>query len=178
MSEYSNWQKKMRSLSDKISFDDLCKLFGVDITDDYFDHLFEYSDNFSCDISDCMHEDDNTCPGRKAEQEALYEAMNKYRSAVIEVAQKLFGEHDLSLDEMTSSTFKIVPKTSWRVSADHIRQTINGVGYFGFASVKEFCASGPYTPRSAVLSHLGWISDWPVVYGDGTAKSMIERRMR
>jgi hypothetical protein len=178
MGEHDGWKKKMRSLSNKITFDQLCKMFDVETMDDFQERLLEY-DWFHCDVDGCEHESETSCPGLRGEQEAQDEAIKNYLQAVIAVAEKLFGEHDLLIvPDGNALEYKIVPKTSWKVSADKIRETINGVGYFSFSSVKEFCDSGPYTPRQAVLSHLGWISDWGAVYGDGSAKSMVERRMR
>jgi hypothetical protein len=115
----------------------------------------------------------------EAESDERSEVYNKYIDAVTSVANELYEEHELTLEPIKKDalTYRVVPKNNWRQSLDCIRHTINGVGYFEFSSVKELLLSGPYTPRSAVMQHLHWIIDHPRVYGNGTAKYMVERRM-
>lgn len=101
-------------------------------------------------------------------------------NAVESVAEKLFGEHNLDLDEtrQDSHEFRVKPRKSWRDSANAIRETINGVGYFHFSSLKEFLDSGPYTARAAVLSHLHWVKRHPDVYGGSSPQRLYEQAWR
>jgi len=113
----------------------------------------------------------------EAEEEA--EVWNKFKDAVEFTATDLFHEHDLEVERCEEDgSYRVYPRTSWKATADHIRQTINGVGYFPFAGLRTFLDSGPYTPREAVVGHLHWIKDWPDVYEGTKAWGMVERRMR
>lgn len=114
----------------------------------------------------------------EAEAEEEREAWEKFKDAVEFIARDLFDKHDLVLDARDDDTYHVVPRTSWRVSADHIRETINGVGYFYFAGLREFLNSIPCTPREAVASHMHWVKDWPNVYEGSKAWSLVERRWR
>ena len=114
----------------------------------------------------------------QAEQAYLDEEYSKYRSAAESVANHVFGEHGLALTELKKGGYKIAPETSWRDAAFKIVDTINGVGYFHFSSLKDFLGSGPYTPREAVLSHLGYLKRRSEVYGDPSPERLFERAMR
>jgi len=116
-----------------------------------------------------------------AESDARDEVYGQWYDAVEHAASTLFGEHDLELQPVGSKTpsrphqLKVVPSTSWTSSANKIRETINGVGAFHFNNLQEFLASGPYTARQAVLSHLSWIRRRPDVYGSPSARGLYDR---
>jgi len=117
---------------------------------------------------------------QNAEWEAQKEVFAQWHHAVLRAAEDLFEKHELELvprgkDDLPYE-FKIKPLKSWKDAADQIRETINGVGYFHFYTLKEFLDSGPYTPRQAVLGHLHYIKDYPEVYGTYSARSLYERR--
>jgi hypothetical protein len=109
---------------------------------------------------------------------------------VVAVAESVFGEHKLELVEVKKSKgrgksrrewvegWRVVPRTTWEDAAREIIQTINGVGYFHFGSLKEACASGPYTTRQFVLAHTHWIPSWFEVYGEGKAANHVDRACR
>lgn len=115
---------------------------------------------------------------QKAEEEEEAEAYRSYTNAVMSVANDLFGKHGLDLVLAKNGSYAVAPTESWEKAANDIRETINGVGYFHFNTLKEFLDSGPWTARQAVLEHLHWIKDYPRVYGEGTATSMFDRRLR
>lgn len=62
----------------------------------------------------------------------------------------------------------------WEDAADKIRETINGVGYFTFYSLREFLESGPYTARQAALSHLHCVL--PPPDRDGATAVLLTRQ--
>lgn len=145
---------------DIVDFDRLCRILKVDSLETMWDWWM------SCDLSE--------------EEEG--EAVEVYTASVLTVAERLFAEHKLTLVELKGKyrgwSWRIRPETTWRDAAAELVTTINGVGMFEFRDVREFCRSGPYTPKEAVLNHVGWIKWHPEVYGDGSAKSMVENEMR
>ena len=167
-----------KPISNLISFDRIAKLLDCMTLEQWeelnIDSFLPYEDN------DEMTDEDWQIAG----QEEHDRAWQQYEDAVLSVARQLFGHHRLDLIERTNkklgTVYQVKPQSdaSWIVCAEHIRQTINGVGLFHFCSVKEFLSSGPYTARSAVLEHLGWIPDYYAVYCDGTAKGRVERMIR
>ena len=181
-------KRKAQQVSVTLSIDTLCKLLGVTTLDDYADRLND------CDWGCYVHIRDEALAvgfsdeeadekARDAEDAERGHAWIKYRDAVVYVANKLFGEHGLTLVEKRrpkgeTYEWNVVPLLSWRDAADLIRRTINGVGIFEFTSTREFLASGPYTPKQAVMQHLHWIKRWSDVYGEPKPQAMIERRMR
>jgi hypothetical protein len=185
---------KRQHQSNLITFDYLCKLLDVKTIDEHFDGPFE-SSNANYAYSQAIKEGETEEKAEEISNEIQMdeesEAWRKYRDAVESVAEQAFSEHGLTLLQLEGKphhgwAYRIVLITSrnpditndWSKVADHIRHTINGVGYFGFDSLKEFLDSGPYTPRQAVFSHLHWIKDWFAVYEGGTAKSSLDSKLR
>lgn len=127
---------------------------------------------------------DSVLRERGSEEEALEaesalrdEVYRSWANAVKRAAEQLFGEHGLGLKEMRrrSWEFRVKPDVSWQDAADKICETINGVGYFHFSSLKEFLNSGPYTAREAVLRHLHWIKRYSDVYGGSSPQHLYEQ---
>jgi hypothetical protein len=170
---------KRRLESNTVTFDRLCSLLRVDtwakVEDENIDYYCQWWDKDAT-------EEENF----KVEDEARSDHFRKYHDAVLSVAEELFGTHGLLLIGKLRNgkpvdrpwEFRVQPKVSWDDAADHIRMTINGVGLFEFATLREFLVSGPYTGRRAVLNHLGWLWSWYEVYGEGNSRTRVERRMR
>ena len=181
-------KRKAQQVSVTLSIDTLCKLLGVTTLEDYADKL----DCYNWEAYQHIHgealaaglsEEEADEKARQAEDVERDSACEAYRDAVVYAAEKLFGEHGLTLVEKRrpkgeTYEWNVVPLLSWKAAADLIRRTINGVGIFEFTSTREFLDSGPYTPKQAVMQHLHWIKRWPDVYGEPKPQAMIERRMR
>ena len=167
--------------SDKITIDQLAKLFGLPD----WDKIDEMNQQHYWEVSRGAGDEDAQMEAERAEQDQVY---RNWYDAVEHVAEKLFGEHGLEFLAMKNvrklhqnyrpHSLKIIPSNSWSDAADKIRETINGVGDFHFDSLKEFLASGPYTARQAVLAHLGYIKRYPAVYGGLGAHQMYENAWR
>lgn len=160
--------------SDKITIDQLAQLLDLPSWDDVDElnqqHYWEQARGAESEEEQ-----------EAAEQAARDEVFNQWYDAVERASSILLGEHDLELQPVGSKSqsrpyqLKIVPSTSWSSSADKIRDTINGVGSFHFNSLREFLASGPYTARQAVLSHLSMIKRRPAVYGSASARRLYDQ---
>jgi hypothetical protein len=156
---------------------------GVDTLDKFIDDLsrndltFIYAHKEAIEAGKTEEEAEGFA--MQAEEDEATEAIEKYTKAVMKVVNELYAEHDLELVETDRTCypykFQVVPKVSWRESAKKIIETINGVGMFEFRNVDEFLRSGPYTPRSGVMSHLHWVADHPMVYEGTKASRLIER---
>jgi len=172
--------------TDRIDLNQLAASFKVDTIDAYTERVLENSEAFGYAYQEARREGLSEAAAdeaaEKVEQQEVDEAVYRYMDAVLAVAERLYGEHGLRLDPIGKGRhpfeFRIEPERSWNDAADKIRQTINGVGMFHFQDLKEFLSSGPYSPKQAVLQHLGWIADHPRVYGSGTARSMVDRQLR
>lgn len=164
--------------TDKINIDQLAKMFGLPD----WDKIDEMNQQHYWEMARGAEDEDAQIAAESAAQDEVY---GQWYDAVESVGSQLFGEHGLDLQptgKQGTATrryeFKIVPQKSWNDAADKLRETINGVGYFHFNTLKEFLDSGPYTARSAVLSHLNHIKSYPAVYGSGSAHDMYERAWR
>jgi hypothetical protein len=111
----------------------------------------------------------------RAETKAQDGAFVNYHTALLELAEEMFEHHALTLIPRAGKVgrkkdlpyeFYVRPAVDWNKSANEIRQTINGVGFFHFNSTEEFLKSGPYTARQATLEHLHWMIRWYDVYGE------------
>jgi hypothetical protein len=173
---------KTFKLPTKLTIEDLAKLLGLtewemldELNIDCFGEGLDWSEE---------HEEESL----KIEAERRDEMYRSWHDAVEAVAERLFGEHGLELvpvkfkRKVPPNTrpweYRVVPKTTWEDAAEQIRQTVNGAGPFYFSSLKEFLDSGPYTYRQAALTHIGWIKDYPAVYGDRSAQMQYDSLMR
>jgi len=171
--------------SDVLDLDQIASLLRVTTVDDFtsdLDASETYSIVYREAIRDGASEEEAEAKAQEAEQAELDEYVFKYMDAVVGAADKLFAEHGLVLDPVGEHRhpweYRVEPEKDWEDAADRIRETINGVGYFHFNSLDEFLESGPWTAQEAVLEHLGWIKDWPAVYGEPSAQRIVERSMR
>lgn len=172
-----------------VTVDDLAKQFKVDTLEDFDQQVSEAESSYSYvykeALGEGMSEEEAEQAAMKAEQAERDEAVTKYMDAITAVADDLYGKHGLTLVPIRPRKgasrpyeYKVVPEKSWEDAAGHIMQTINGVGLFEYSDLRDFLRAGPWTAREAVLSHLGWIADWPAVYEGRKARFMVERRMR
>lgn len=120
----------------------------------------------------------------EAERIESEDMFHKWHRAVTVAVGQMFEKHGLALKprrkgEAYPFEYKIVALAGWKDAADKIIDTINGVGYFHFGTVRDFISSGPYrTARQAVLHHVGWIPDHAEVYGTSSARMIYETYLR
>jgi len=112
------------------------------------------------------------------------ETYSRWHTGVRTASEQMFAAHRLRLvpagskRNLEPSAFYVLPEQDWVAAANEVRKTINGVGIFYYASVRAFCDSGPDTPRSATLSHLHWLNEYPSVYGTPSAQTVFNRAVR
>jgi hypothetical protein len=174
-------------VKDKLNTDEIAKLFDIDTYEDLhernIDNLFEAGSYARKEALDSgASEEEAEAAEMKAEEEADTELFHQWHDGVMAAAEYLFEKHRLVLVPVKKSDYpfeyRVVPEKSWEDAATAIVETINGVGYFHFSSLREFLDSGPYTPRSAVLTHLHYTARYPEVYGDTSARRIYERSFR
>lgn len=164
--------------SDKINIDQLAKLF--DLPD--WDRIDELNQQHYWEMSQGSTDEEAQLDAERAAQDEVY---GQWYDAVESVATKLFDKHGLELQptgkqgtETRRYEFKIVPSSSWNDAANKIRETINGVGDFHFNDLKEFLHTQASTARQAALSHLGYIRQYPAVYGGSGARQLYDQAWR
>lgn len=183
--------KEPSKSSDKRNIDQLAQMFDLPPYDDVDelnrDHIMEAGHYaYKSAIEEDESEDEAEAAREKAEMRAQDEIFGNWYDAVERAASQLFDEHDLELQPTGKQgtkerryEFKIVPKTSWLKSAEKIRQTADGVGFAYVGNdVKEFLSLGPWSPRQAVLEHLGVIRSYPEVYGSSSARHIYDHAFR
>lgn len=167
------------------SLDSVAELVGADIPSDVY-MSWDFSETYCYYRKEALNagktEEEADEAAIMAESNEQDEQLAKLVRATEKAAETLLGYHDLLLVKTDSKKhgvrYEIKPKHNWHGSLRHIIETINGVGYFHFGSVGELLRSGPYTPKQAGIGHLGWVADYPQVYGESNAKNMVEREMR
>lgn len=113
----------------------------------------------------------------EAESEARSEDYRKWENALRRVAETYANHHGMTLIQVRKKweRFEFRPVKSWDDAANAIRTTINGVGYFGFDSLKEFRDSIPVrSSKQVTLGHLHWMKDYGDVYGELSPKRLME----
>jgi hypothetical protein len=164
--------------SDKINIDQLAKLF--DLPD--WENIDELNQHHYWEASQGIDDEDERLEAERAEQENVY---NQWYDAVESATSKLFEQHGLELKPTGKQgtakrryDFKITPSSSWSDAANKIRETINGVGMLHADNLREFLDSGPYTARQAVLANLGYIRQYPDVYGSLGVRQLYDQAWR
>lgn len=116
----------------------------------------------------------------KCEDKERDELYSKYCDAIVRVFETFLIHHNLQLNTFSKKTVKhfIIPVVSWRDAANHILETVNGVGFFYFNSLRDFLDSGPYSPKQAVMSHLHWMKRYSDVYGGYSPQKLLDSFMR
>lgn len=183
--EHATGKTRRKTPTDRINVDRLAAMFGLPSWDDVDERNLDY-------YAECAHAAanagaDSDSPDAldaydAATQEAQSEVWAKWHGGVMSAAESLFGSHGLVLVGVPVKgkldphpyEWRIVPRMTWENAANWIRETINGVGVFHFATLREFLDYGPYTARHAVLAHLGAIASYPEVYGTTSARRLYE----
>lgn len=116
----------------------------------------------------------------KAEEDAHEEIYRNYHASVMSAADELFGLHHLELVPIRKNDrypfeYRIEPASgkTWSDAAKQLATTINGVG-LTYEDPSEYGK----TPKKYVLSRIGWVSQYPEVYGTASAKRIYERSWR
>jgi len=176
--------------SDKLNTDQIAKLFDLDTYEDLNERNIDYIAEqghyaYKAAIEDGASEEEADEANMKGQEEADGELFRQWHDGVMAAAEDLFGKHGLTLVPVGKQgsaaypyEYKVVPEESWDKAVVAIIETINGVGDYHFSSVREFLDSGPYTARSGVLEHLGYIASYPEVYGDTSARRIYEGHFR
>lgn len=168
----------------RMELDEVAKLLGLPDSEDIFDRMMDADiggDAYSYTKNEALKEGRSEEDAEKAAQEAETEVRDEYhtkwQNAVVSAFESLCKHHNLTC---THKGYEVIvtPKTTWTDVLKPLIETINGVGYFHFGSVQEFLYHGPYKTYEGVATHLGWIKDYPAVYGDASAQTMYERAMR
>lgn len=159
-----------------VPFDELLAQMRVKVPsfEEYDDGTFSYV--YGASIADGLDEDEATEKALDAESVVQDELYTKWRNSAENALEAVFDEHGLMLSfDHNKGTVTISPRSTWRTSARHIVDTINGVGQFEFLDEDELCSSVPCNMRQAVLSHVHWIRYWPAVYGGRSLDDRINR---
>lgn len=150
-------------LNPKFDLDRMARLLGVESLNEMDDKYWAECEPDNPDDEDLVFSERD-------------EAWTNYQDALISCSEGIMKEHGLLLvQDGENLEWEVVPQETWDDAANHIRQTINGVGYFYFATLAEFLDSGPYTARSAVLTHLHWLKRQPEVYEGTKMKTIFDR---
>lgn len=168
------------------TMDDIAELFDLYTYDEIDEYNVDYIADVGMQAYDDAIDDDATDEEaddarNEAEMEASDEVFRFWHNGVMAAAEEAFDHVGLILDPVSDDDypweFKLKPETSWKNAADGILDLINGVGIFYFGSLNEFLDSGPYTPKEAVLEHIGYLPRYYEIYG-GSASMAYERAWR
>lgn len=161
---------------------ELAALFGLPSWDDLDELNLDYYYESARGAVDDPDDENALMEAESAVRDELYV---QWHDAVLRAAEHEFEQHGLVLVPVgkeraarTPYNYVVRPSTSWRDAANLIRETINGVGYFQFDTLKEFLDSGPYTAHAAVMHHLHWLARRWEVYGDTSPRSRYERAFK
>lgn len=186
-----------KPVSDTFTFDQLCAAVGLDanregamdLIEDNIETIFQSSEYaYNEAIEEGASEEEAEEAMQKAQGDREAEIVNAYVDSAVSTIEDQLSEHfALNLIEVTKKDKKgkpteerrwqIKPLRTWKESLKLIVETINGVGYFHFNSVREFLDSGPYTEREGCLTHLHYLAQHGDVYGGQSLERQFERSL-
>lgn len=172
----------MEKLKDTFDISEIAGLLGVPNPDEFEYNGDAYHFTFMESIKEGLSDSEAEEKAQTAEQDEQDEQFHQIYDAIESVAGTFFEYHGLELNKIVSGKrsgmYRVTPVKDWLYTASCIRQTVNGVGYFYFATDSDFLDSGPYTARQAVLTHLHWIKYYAEVYGESSPKAQYRRHLR
>jgi hypothetical protein len=180
--------------SDTFTFDQLCKAVGLkastdgamDLIEHNIEHVFQSSKYaYKEAIEEGLDEEEAEEAMQKAQGDHEAAILDAYFDSAVSTIEDQLSEHfALNLIEVSKKNKKgeytgerrwqIKPLRTWKESLKLIVETINGVGYFHFDSLREFLNSGPYTEREGCLTHLHYLKDHADVYGGQSLERQFE----
>lgn len=186
-----------KPVSDTFTFDQLCAAVGLDanregamdLIEDNIETIFQSSEYaYNEAIEEGASEEEAEEAMQKAQGDREAEIVNAYVDSAVSTIEDQLSEHfALNLIEVTKKDKKgkptgerrwqIKPLRTWKESLKLIVETINGVGYFHFNSVREFLDSGPYTEREGCLTHLHYLAQHGDVYGGRSLERQFDRTL-
>lgn len=120
--------------------------------------------------------------GLEAEGNARDEYYRQWENALLATADAYFGFHEMQLVQVRKRfkrfEVKPLPGKTWDDAAKAVLTTINGVGYFGYDSLKDFKSSLPGTSKQATMCHLHWIKQYGDIYGEASPERMLEAKLK
>jgi hypothetical protein len=162
-----------KPVSNTFDFEGLCEAFGLkaDLHKFMESNVDYFGETYAHVYNDAKRKGKTDKAAEKAaekEERQLSDAAGQaYIYAAYSAIEKQAENHfDLNVEQKGSNKYTVSPRKDWKTSLKAIIETINGVGYFHFSSVRELLQSGPFTEREAVLSHLHYLKDYGEVYGE------------
>lgn len=172
------------------SLDEVAKEFGLPSWESIEEHN---RDSFDDDASDAREtaleaaleegkdeaeaEEIADAAAQAVEQERMDELYKDWKDAIDRTLSAFLENYELDLVE-EAHVYWLYPTTSWRVTAEHLLETINGVGDFSFKNLRELLDSGPYGLREVVSAHLGFIQQHGGVYGTRSPRQTFDHHFR
>ncbi len=112
---------------------------------------------------------------------AANEMYSSYESACDRAFEVYLRYHGMEFTAAEGEAWmlEITPLESWEKSAACVRETIEGVGMFGYDSLEDFIGSSSCEDaRDVVESHLHWLKRYGEVYGNDSPIRIYERSFR
>ena len=150
----------------------MAKILGVPTPDEMSERIAQTdSSNYHDAYMAAREEGDSEDEAHeKAERFEEAERAREFHTYVFQIVKVFEDEAEQLALEITPlktkpDTYRITPKNSWTESAAKMRVAVNGISGFFFQTTKKFLESGPYTARTAVKEHLGYLGSLWELYG-------------
>lgn len=156
----------------KIDIDRMAKILRVPTLAAYEETLTDYDAGtfsyvYKAAIEEGLSDDQARDKAMDAEWQEQSVACTEYRDKLVAIWEQEIEKVGLVCSELSTqrNQFSIMPKTSWKDAANEMRTIVQGIGGWYTNTLKEFLATGPYTPRSMVDNHLGYVGQQWELYG-------------
>jgi hypothetical protein len=175
----------MIQVSDTVSTDAFCSLFGLTTYEAFCDLNMDWTSECAADVaSEYEVDSEEWCEAFDTASEELWEKLNYAHEKSMKAAFHYLSEECLISTILNEDTGMITfHSEDWNKAAEIVIESINGYGMFQFDSVEDLILSGPYAgAKEAAIAHLHWHTERSNIFGEDGIKEVfskaLERELR
>lgn len=167
----------MIEVSDTVSFDNFCSMFGLTT----YSKVVEESESWVSEAAwnssrEFKADSDERDSAYESKFDSLWEIINRaYDSALKAAFEYLSDTCEISVSVDWDNQKVTFESEDWNKSIEIVIESINGYGAFHFESPEELILSGPYAgAKEATISHLHWHSERGNIFGEEGIKRIFD----
>ena len=167
----------MIQVSDTVSFDNFCSMFGLTTYSEVVDKNESW-------VSEAAWESSREFEADSPEMEDAYDSASDYLwnnisraydSALKAAFEYLSDTCEISVSVDWDNQKVTFGSEDWNKAIEVVIESINGYGTFHFESPEELILSGPYAgAKEATIAHLPWHSERGNIFGEEGIKRIFD----
>ena len=175
----------MIQVSDTVSSDAFCSLFGLTTYETFCDLNMEWTSECAAEVASGFEVDsEEWYEAFDTASETLWKGLNIAHEKAMKAALDYLS-NDCMISAILDSETGIITFRSddWNKAMDIVIESINGYGMFEFDSGEDLILSGPYAgAKEATIAHIHWHKERGNIFGESGIKEIfskaLERELR